>query len=416
MRGKFNSGGFMRYRLLFIFLLAISSTAFSQSLEEVLENSRPETRPMTVQYTDKDQLDTLVKSFVEIMPVSPMALPALDRLVAFIRNVLRQIIVGISEIDMGQYKPASGTASPDSGNEPQIEAGQGTDADSSSDHASSGGTTGMEPGETVAGDHSNVETTITAGNGGVTGSAFIKMTEKMTPAQREEAILKEILAGNIPSFLRNLKEVEVSQKLKDGKIHTVKYKVMPDYLAIGNDKDFVRMPMSPLAAQVIAEKFNCILPTTKMVDDIYQRAQTRLLPEPMSGGKYANWQARMTKNEFYSEHQRLVEAQCQKRGHQNGQLVAGHKKDVVISNHLDSHRKNVIIYGWHDARNGGKPIQGYGWSHENTYADYSHGIRLISTQVTVDGQAMNIKDVLADKTLCDLLSKEGPVKNTSARR
>ena len=405
----------MRFSILFIFLLAISSTAFSQSLEEVLENSRPETRPLAVQYTDQEQLDLLVKSFVEIMPVSPMGLPAIDRLVAFIRNMLRQIIVSIEEIDMNQYRPASGTARPDSGNEPQDASDQNA-AGTVSDDAAAGVTTGLEAGDAVSGDSANSQTTISAGNGGITGSEFIKQTEKMTPAQREEAILKEILAGNIPSFLRNLKEIEVTQKLKDGKNHTVKYRVMPDYLAIGNDRDFVRMPMSPLAAQIIAEKFNCILPTTKMVDDIYQRAQTRLLPEPMSGGKYANWQSRMMKNEFYAEHQRLVEAQCQKRGHQNGQLVAGHKKDVVISNHLDSHRKNVVIYGWHDARNGGKPIQGYGWSHENTYADYSHGIRLISTQVTVDGRAMNIKDVLADRTLCDLLSKEGPVKNTSARR
>jgi hypothetical protein len=97
-------------------------------------------------------------------------------------------------------------------------------------------------------------------------------------------------------------------------------------------------------------------------------------------------------------------------------LIAGHKKDVIITNFLNSHKDNVVIYGWHDSRNGGKPIQGYGWGHEVTYADYSHGIRLIANEVEVDGEKMDIKDVLADPTLSKLLSKEGPVKNTRAHR
>ena len=43
---------------------------------------------------------------------------------------------------------------------------------------------------------------------------------------------------------------------------------MPDYLAVGSDDDFVRMPMTPQTAQQIADLFGCILPTRKMVDAI----------------------------------------------------------------------------------------------------------------------------------------------------
>ena len=42
--------------------------------------------------------------------------------------------------------------------------------------------------------------------------------------------------------------------------------VMPDYLAVGSDDDFVRMPMRPQTAQQIADAFGCVLPTRKIVD------------------------------------------------------------------------------------------------------------------------------------------------------
>jgi hypothetical protein len=252
--------------------------------------------------------------------------------------------------------------------------------------------------------------------GAMTGSQFLAATEAMSPADRERAILREILAGNMPDFLHGLREVTVKLKLSDGKEHTAVFSTLPDYLAIGTSEDFVRIPMSPIAAQLIADKFGFILPTTRMVDEIYKQATIQLYPQPMSGGQYPNWQARMTKNEFYREHHKLVETQRQKTAHQLGQLLAGHKKDVVISNFLNNRPKKVVIYGWHDKRNKGKPIQGYGYGHENTYADYSHGIRLISPQVVVDGQPRAIGDVLKDSVLSRLLSNEGVMRDLRAIR
>lgn len=56
---------------------------------------------------------------------------------------------------------------------------------------------------------------------------------------------------------------------------------MPDYLAIGSNDDFVRIPMDPKTAQKIADQTGTSLPTTKMVDDIYKQADTRLTPQPL---------------------------------------------------------------------------------------------------------------------------------------
>jgi hypothetical protein len=122
----------------------------------------------------------------------------------------------------------------------------------------------------------------------------------------------------------------------------------------------------------------------------------------------------MSRNEFFVEHQRLVEEQANSNGHTDGELVAGHKKDVVISNSLNRNAGKVAIYGWH--RTNGRPIHNLATVHSADYVDYSHGIRLIQKTIMVDGREMNIEDVLRDPVLSGLLSNEGPVSNNSAVR
>lgn len=387
--------------VLFLMLSCCWAVCYAQSLDEMVDQAKPDGHDIIKVHADeRDGNHRVSDGFAETLVPSPSGMLSFASLFKFINSLFTELFGELEKTaDTGSQVVSDESGGSLSGNNTK-------EAKGAKETIPAQATGLLSAYETIP---------IRAGAAG-SGSEFMKRTENMTPAQREEAILAEILAGNIPSFLHEFKEIEISRKLKDGKVHVIKYKVMPDVLAIGSDSDFVRMPMSPLAAQVIAEKFGCILPTTQMSDDIYKNAETKLTPSPMSGGAYKNWQQRMTKNEFYSEHQRLVEEKCRKAGHQNGMLIAGHKKDVIISNFLNSHKGNVIIYGWHDSRNGGKPIQGYGWGHEITYADYSHGIRLIANEVEVDGEKMDIKDVLADKTLSQLLSKEGPVKDTRAHR
>jgi hypothetical protein len=67
----------------------------------------------------------------------------------------------------------------------------------------------------------------------------------------------------------------------------------------------------------------------------------------------------------------------------------------------------VAIYGWH--RRDGKPIQPLSTVHEASYADYSHGIRLVSTTVQINGTPRSIYDVLEDPDLAPLLTDEGMI-------
>ena len=230
-----------------------------------------------------------------------------------------------------------------------------------------------------------------------TGSTFLKRIESLGPVEREAAIQQEILAGNVPEFLRTLKAVEVTANDAKGQRHTAKLFVLCDYLAIGTDADFFRMPMRPLTAQAIADAAGASLLTAKLSDDIYQQAELKLEPRPLT-------KDREFPATFYQSHQIIEE---QRQGKPLGLLVAGIKKDVVLTNRLSEKARRVAIYGWH--RLDGKPIQPLYVGHSDSHVDYSHGIRLMSRHIIVDGRTMDVDDVLKDPVLNILVSGEGPI-------
>src|SRR5271165_5341552 len=103
----------------------------------------------------------------------------------------------------------------------------------------------------------------------LTGSKFVEYVRRMESPQREQAILGEVLEGNLPNFLRALVPVDFKHQLANAKTVTATVFVMPDYLAIGSDDDFLRIPMNLHTAVAVAGRFGFILPTRKMVDAIY---------------------------------------------------------------------------------------------------------------------------------------------------
>ncbi|MCX6953143.1 MAG: hypothetical protein NTV51_13395, partial [Verrucomicrobia bacterium] len=159
----------------------------------------------------------------------------------------------------------------------------------------------------------------------------------------------------------------------------------------------------PTAAQLIADDLGCSLPTRKMVDEIYRAAPLKLAPSPIVPSKA------MTTVPVFNQHNATVSAQRSAALAQYplGTLVAGHKKDVVITPKLATSPGRVAIYGWH--RPDGKPIQSLYLGHAATWADYSHGVRLVRQEMTVDGVTTTVAAVLADKERSALLSDEGPI-------
>lgn len=116
---------------------------------------------------------------------------------------------------------------------------------------------------------------------------------------------------------------------------------------------------------------------------------------------------RMITVPVFQDHNKLVHEQLIRVGAKPGSLVAGNKKDVVISNKITAvdGTLRVVIYGWH--KPDGKAIQPLYNGHKYDWVDYSHGIRLIQNQVYLNGCKTTIKKILKSKKLNVLLSDEG---------
>ena len=69
----------------------------------------------------------------------------------------------------------------------------------------------------------------------------------------------------------------------------------------------------------------------------------------------------------------------------------------------------MAIYGWH--LRSGSPIQPLSTVHGAQYADYSHGVRLVSRRAYVNGRAIDLSDLLSDSRLAGLVSSEGTISN-----
>jgi hypothetical protein len=228
----------------------------------------------------------------------------------------------------------------------------------------------------------------------------------MDRQQREQAILSQLLEGNLPAFLRKLVPLKLSSELAGGKTLAATIFVMPEYLAIGSDSDFLRIPMNLHTAMAVADRFKCMLPTKKIVDAIYHDSTHRFTPQPLPAGP------QMTSIEYYRMHNAMIDKQSQTRGFPLGALVAGHKKDVVLTNRLSSNPGRIAIYGWH--RDNGAPIQPLSTVHGAGYADYSHGIRLIASMAMIEGRLRSVHDILRDPTLAKVISDEGAIHVASA--
>lgn len=241
-----------------------------------------------------------------------------------------------------------------------------------------------------------------------TGSQFIADIAGLSPAQREQAIQQQILQGNIPDHLRQLTPLTLTAQGSNGEtLQAVAY-VTPEYLAVGSNADYVLVPMSPITAQAIADATGTTLPTRKLVDTVYAQAQVKLRPSPQTPGP------QMTSVAYFERHHRTVAQQQAQAGAHPGDLIAGHKKDVVITPRLDQKPQSVAIYGWHQPN--GKAIQPLSTIHENTYADYSHGVRLVGPTVQINGATYTTTEALRHPQWSRLLSDEGIIQNPRAVR
>ena len=234
------------------------------------------------------------------------------------------------------------------------------------------------------------------------GSELASEIRELGVGPREEKVFAEIAEGNVPSWLRRMKRVDLRQKV-DGREHRVTFWVTPDYLTVGSEDDFLPFPLTARTAQRIADLVGGSLPTPRMVDAIWTSARIRLAPVRIGPDKD------MTTVRYFTRHAELIQGQRKVYGYSLGPLSAGHKLDVVLTPRLSSNPGGVALYGWH--RPDGKPIQPLYTGRMDGRPVFSHGIRIVHRKILIDGEEMDLLEVLRDPELAVLLSIDGVIQD-----
>jgi hypothetical protein len=233
----------------------------------------------------------------------------------------------------------------------------------------------------------------------LTGKTFaLSATYLPDDASRQNLAAEELLSANHPSHQFDWRVIAWTADDAQGVQHEIEISVAPDYLAVGTDTDFLYAPLGLPQAARVARALDFWLPTSLIVDRIYEAADHRFTPSPLPPT------SEMRTPRYWLSAQRRITGLMD---HDRTELLAGHKKDVVLTPRLRWQPTQVAIYGWHRAP--GNPIQGLSLVHGKDYADYSHGIRAIAPTVRVDGAELRYVDVLKDPVLSALLSDEGPI-------
>lgn len=233
------------------------------------------------------------------------------------------------------------------------------------------------------------------------GAAFLASLADMKLSERQEAMAAALLAGDVPARLRRFVEVTLTRRG-----HTAVLRVAPDFLLIGSDDDFVTAPLRALVAQRVADALGCVLPTRPLVDAVLAAGAKAPLKGMWRAGAPAGW---LESWRCHRDHQ----ARIKRPTAPPGALVAGYLKDVVLTPSLQkkvarNRRWPVAIYGAWDAAKG-KVVQGLVHDHAIDYVDYSHGTRLVSAVMTLDGVERAVADVLADPALAGALCDDGVI-------
>ena len=215
----------------------------------------------------------------------------------------------------------------------------------------------------------------------LSGTEFSQRVAGLTREAREAAVVAEVKSGKVPGWWRRFVDVTLGDAV---------IAVSPDYVGMATDDDYWLAPLTPGTAQAIADELGCVLPTRKMVEAIWRAAPVKLAPAPIVPGKA------MTTVPVFSPHHTTVRAQRDEAlaVYPFGTLVAGRKKDGVITPRLETAADRVAIHGWH--RLEGTAIQPLYLGHAATWAGYHHGVRLVRSALRVGGRATPVEAVLAD--------------------
>ncbi|MBN1170281.1 hypothetical protein JXA56_04605 [Candidatus Micrarchaeota archaeon] len=231
------------------------------------------------------------------------------------------------------------------------------------------------------------------------GSQFMTGIKMIYGPEYESAVIREVMSGNVPDFMRpeNWREVTLTGTV-DGMEVEIIIRVAPDYLAIGSNEDYVRVPLSPVALQRLAGQLDMALPTKKVVDAVYVQAKKEngLLDlidageiSRETGMKLDRSTKYMLSPEFAWSQSVIADGKIKQRNLPKYGIVCGQKKDVIIHQVPKEHRGNLVQY-----RPNHPQGLDYG-AHPKDHSDYSLGARFVDQHVTVRIRGNRVTEIEA---------------------
>jgi len=214
---------------------------------------------------------------------------------------------------------------------------------------------------------------------------------------------RHLKSGDVPSYI-------ATEGWWPGKViitgggHTLEILSIPDYGAIGSADDPYRIgKSSEKFAQEYADAFDSILVSQKLLRDIEAAADPKFpfMPVQKGGGADDSIDAVGTAND-------KARAAFEKAGVTPGSRnTIGYRKSYVVRPNLDG--TYLAIYGGRWSAAGGLVQPTSGHAHTEGYADYSHGLTLVSRKAKLDGEDVDLRDLFnsKDPTILALVSDEG---------
>lgn len=218
--------------------------------------------------------------------------------------------------------------------------------------------------------------------------------------ERDQSVLEAIDNG-----LVNCDWVEVTSESSG---HSAVFKVLADaaYVTLEDGSRF-RFQVSANLAQKCADALDASFMTAKVSDLAYKQATVVLPVTTLTAGPDM---ATTTKSKEWNT---IVES---KRAGATG-LLRDCGKLWILDNSL-AYSSGAVNYGFYDKNapytgpGGLKMWQTIGKKHDHWHSDYSQTLILTRNTCEVDGQVMQTAQVMTDKTLCGLVSYQGPLKYT----
>lgn len=263
---------------------------------------------------------------------------------------------------------------------------------------------------------------------------FATQVMNVSDPQRDALALKAMLDGHVPSWVGQPEYECTTEALIDGAYYQCRYRVMRNYLPIGEDgdnyKDWGVWPLTQksIAAWCAAKGDRWYLPTKKIVANTWRESRCKINPQPISRVSKTNVAGHPGEGTetIVTENRMLFDAMAQK-GCPWNTFTRGLKAYAVKPN-LDGSMQYFGGWFWPGGqgfltedpgwRKGGIVsggtfgdfIQGFNdTAHFSNYEDYSQGVDLVYYNVLVNGVAMDFADVCAHPKLHVLVSDQGPL-------